>query len=71
MIGPARYMNAAGWAPSANSLIDHATIAGAATPPMSSSRPTRNHSPCCQARNDFLNDSGIVTTCVSGSNVGG
>ena len=45
-------------------MIDHATIAGAATPPMSSFRPTRNHSPCCQARSDFLNDSGIVTACV-------
>ena len=31
---------------------------GAGTPPMSSSSPTRNHSPCCQARSDFLNDSG-------------
>ena len=59
-------MNAAGWAPSANSLIAHATIAGAGTPPMSSSSPMRNHSPCCQARTDFLNDSGRVTVCVVG-----
>src|SRR5712675_25074 len=54
MMGPAMYMNAAGWAPSGNSLIAHATITGAATPPMSSLRPTRNHSPCCHARSDFL-----------------
>ena len=39
MIGPAEYRNAAGWAPRANSLIAHATIAGAGTPPMSSAMP--------------------------------
>ena len=64
-------MNAAGWAPSGNSLIAQATIAGAGTPPTFSSSPIRNHSPCCQARNDFLNDSGRLTACVVGSNVGG
>ena len=70
-LGPARYMNAAGCAPRTNSLIAHATIDGAGTPPTSSGRPMRNHSPCCHARNDFLNGSGRVTAWVSGSNVGG
>ena len=64
-------MKAAGWAPRANSLIAHATIEGAGTPPISSDSPMRNHSPCCHARNDFLNGSGSVTAWVSGSNVGG
>ena len=54
-----------------NSLIAQATMAGAGTPPISSASPMRNHSPCCQVRNDFLNGSGSVTACVSGSNVGG
>ena len=44
-IGPARYMNAAGWAPRASSLIAQASIDGAGTPPTFSSRPMRNHSP--------------------------
>ncbi len=58
MIGPARDMNAAGWAPSANSLIAHASMDGAGTPPRSSCNPIRNHSPCFHVRADFLNDSG-------------
>ena len=60
--GPAKYMKAAGLAPSTNSLMAHGTIAGAGTPPTSSSSPTRNHSPSRHARSDFLNGSGSVTT---------
>src|SRR6476619_6032355 len=60
MNGPARDMNAAGWAPSASSLIAHASIDGADTPPTFSSRPIRHHSPCRHTRTDVLNDSGMV-----------
>ena len=60
MIGPARDMNAAGWAPSASSLIAQASMEGAGTPPTFSSRPMRHHSECCHARTDALNDAGRV-----------
>ena len=68
---PPPYIHTAGLAPSTCSCSDHTIALGIGMPPSSSSMPTLSQPPSMSARTDFLNGSGSVTECVSGSNIGG
>ena len=68
---PPAYIQTAGLAPRMCSCSAHSSALGIGMPPRASSRPTLSQPASWTARTDFLNDSGSVTECVSGSKTGG
>ena len=68
---PIEYMYTAGLAPSTCSIRAHCSARGIGMPPSSSATPILSQPPSVMARTDFLNGSGSLTVCVSGSKTGG
>ena len=69
--GPLPNIQAAGLAPRMKLAAAQASDLGTTVPPSSGGTESRHHSASISARNDFLKDSGMVTSPVAGSKTGG